>query len=310
MSIKAFSKSNILNKIEENKLLLISWLVFIFFFGITQVFSQPYSPGTQLNPGCSPGSSNCTVVINLVKTGTTANDTGLLQAYDVDGGTYTTFATLTAANTPTFDLAAGTTKGGSSIGDVVGPSSATDNMIVRFNGTTGKIVDSDGVILVGDYGEISNVSDITFITSGVLKTNVANADKLVFQAYDVDGASYTTFGTLTAGNIPTFAISPTSLTIAGHIGTTYGSAPTLSSCGSSPSITGTDTAGKITIGGTGPNTSCTVTFNIAYTNAPACTLTGGNDGITIAAQTVVATLTITSSADMSGHTVMYHCIEL
>lgn len=35
-----------------------------------------------------------------LKTGTTANDTLLLQAYDVDGAAYTTLLTLTAANAP------------------------------------------------------------------------------------------------------------------------------------------------------------------------------------------------------------------
>ena len=36
-----------------------------------------------------------------LRTGTTANDTLLLQAYDVDGAAYTTLLTLTAGNTPT-----------------------------------------------------------------------------------------------------------------------------------------------------------------------------------------------------------------
>lgn len=46
-----------------------------------------------------------------IGTGTTAADTLLLQAYDVDGTTYTTFATLTANNTPTMDLASAVTIG-------------------------------------------------------------------------------------------------------------------------------------------------------------------------------------------------------
>lgn len=39
-----------------------------------------------------------------IRTRTTAGSTYSLQARDVDGGTYTTFATLTANNTPTFDV--------------------------------------------------------------------------------------------------------------------------------------------------------------------------------------------------------------
>jgi len=41
-----------------------------------------------------------------LQTGTTASDAALLKAYDVDGTTYKTFATLTAGNTPSFAIAA------------------------------------------------------------------------------------------------------------------------------------------------------------------------------------------------------------
>ncbi len=48
-------------------------------------------------------------------TDTGLGNTMLLQAYDVDGTSYTTFATLTANNTPTMDLAAAVTIGGNAI---------------------------------------------------------------------------------------------------------------------------------------------------------------------------------------------------
>ncbi len=50
-----------------------------------------------------------------VRTSTSAGNTLLLQAYDVDGATYTTFGTLTANNSPSFDLAAGVTLNGVAI---------------------------------------------------------------------------------------------------------------------------------------------------------------------------------------------------
>jgi hypothetical protein len=50
-----------------------------------------------------------------VRTSTSAGNTLLLQAYDVDGASYTTFGTLTANNSPTFDLAAGVTLNGVAI---------------------------------------------------------------------------------------------------------------------------------------------------------------------------------------------------
>ena len=50
-----------------------------------------------------------------LQSGLIAGNTALLQAYDVDGATYATFATLTSNNTPTMDLASTVTSGGQTI---------------------------------------------------------------------------------------------------------------------------------------------------------------------------------------------------
>lgn len=47
-----------------------------------------------------------------IRTGTTAGNTVLFEARDVDGGIWKTFATMTANNTPTFDFDASVTIGG------------------------------------------------------------------------------------------------------------------------------------------------------------------------------------------------------
>lgn len=47
-----------------------------------------------------------------LRAGDTASNTLLLEAFDVDGATWVTFATLTSANTPTMDLAASVTQAG------------------------------------------------------------------------------------------------------------------------------------------------------------------------------------------------------
>ncbi len=49
-------------------------------------------------------------------------------------------------------------------GDVVGPASATDNALVRFNLTTGKLI-QNGVITETDTGEFENVNGIQFDTT-------------------------------------------------------------------------------------------------------------------------------------------------
>jgi hypothetical protein len=58
----------------------------------------------------SIGNSSFPLVSTAIQTQTTAASTTLLQAYDVDGTSYTTFATLTANNTPTMDLSDSVTK--------------------------------------------------------------------------------------------------------------------------------------------------------------------------------------------------------
>lgn len=50
-----------------------------------------------------------------IRTGTSAANTLLLQARDVDGASYATFATLTANNSPTMDLSSAVTQGGNSL---------------------------------------------------------------------------------------------------------------------------------------------------------------------------------------------------
>lgn len=54
--------------------------------------------------------------------------------------------------------------GGSGSGDVVGPSSATDNALARFDGTTGKLI-QNGTVTQDDNGSLANVNAVTFDTT-------------------------------------------------------------------------------------------------------------------------------------------------
>jgi len=56
------------------------------------------------------------------------------------------------------------------IGDVVGPASATDNAVVRFNGTSGKLI-QNSVVIVDDIGSLTlpvSSNGITFPTGDTL----------------------------------------------------------------------------------------------------------------------------------------------
>ncbi len=104
-------------------------------------------------------------------------------------------------------------------------------------------------------------------------------------------------------------------TFNGHVHTT-GTDPTLSSCGTSPSIIGSDTAGTVTIGTGGVVSDCTITFATAYTtNAPACVVTSRMSGTSIGLYiSAASTSAITVSKDAgsgpfpASGVFSYHCI--
>ena len=122
--------------------------------------------------------------------------------------------------------------GSGSGGDVVGPASSTDNALVRWDTTTGKLVQNSTVIL-DDTGNLSAVASVTMSTGGAFRTGTTNANTALIQAYDVDGAAYTTFITLTAANTPTCALSGVTIdgSVIGGVTPAAGSFTTLSATG-------------------------------------------------------------------------------
>lgn len=104
-----------------------------------------------------------------VRTGTTAADTLLIQAYDTNTGpAYTTFITLTANNTPTCDLSSAVTIGGQPIPHgtltqynvlVGGASNAITS--VAPGATTGVALVSTGATSDPAFGAVSLVNGVT-----------------------------------------------------------------------------------------------------------------------------------------------------
>ena len=96
--------------------------------------------------------------------------------------------------------------------------------------------------------------------------------------------------------------------LGGHMSVVGGSAPAASSCGSTPSptVAGTDLAGRLTTGGTA--TSCTLTFASTYTNAPMC-LVRGEGTATDPTYTTSATA-ITMTVDVAATVYDYICIKV
>ena len=96
------------------------------------------------------------------------------------------------------------------------------------------------------------------------------------------------------------------LTVNGHV-STDGTAPALTSCGTSPSIRvgSTDTAGEVTEGSV--STGCTITFASAYTTAPFCTVTM-QSGLSGSYTVSTTAITVTNIGALSSTKINYNCI--
>lgn len=94
-------------------------------------------------------------------------------------------------------------------GNVSGVAPSVDNAIVRWNGTAADSIQNSGII-------IDDSSNMVFATATAIRTSTSAGNTLLLQAYDVDGAAYTTFATLTANNTPTLDFNTTTT-----IGTSY-----------------------------------------------------------------------------------------
>lgn len=83
--------------------------------------------------------------------------------------------------------------------------------------------------------------------------------------------------------------------------------PTLTSCGSgSPTISGSDTAGVVTMGTSA--TGCIMTFVNAYTNTPYCTVTWQGTPLLSQSYTVSNTAITLTQTSTGGNKVNYTCL--
>lgn len=92
-----------------------------------------------------------------------------------------------------------------------------------------------------------------------------------------------------------------------------GFTPSLSGCGTNPSLVGSDNAGRITVGTGGGIATCTVTFVTAWTQTPACIVQGvGTNQADIMTQSLSTTqfqLVRAGAANIADSTVVaYHCL--
>jgi hypothetical protein len=85
-----------------------------------------------------------------------------------------------------------------------------------------------------------------------------------------------------------------------------GTAPALTSCGTTPSIVGNDHHGTVTMG-TGAPTGCIITFNVAYATTPQCVVTWHATPLASQSYTRSTTAITLTQTGTSSNLVSYVC---
>jgi len=143
--------------------------------------------------------------------------------------------------------------------------------------------------------------------TGIQQSTGSNTGDVAIKTYN--GGSLGEVARFTsAGNVGIGTTTPVNkLTVAGDIGL-YGTIPTITSAGISPSIRkgSTDTAGEITEGSA--STGAVITFATVKTNIPFCTLSS-EAGLLFSYSVSTSAITITNIGALSSTAVTYHCIQ-
>lgn len=128
---------------------------------------------------------------------------------------------------------------------------------------------------------------------GTMSTQGGTSDNFIF------------FGAGQSVNAMTISSSTSSVTFGNHILATGGTAPTISSCGVSPSISGSDTFGSVTVG-TGVVASCVINFGTAYGTAPRCVISSSTAIASATVATSTTQLTV-GGTSLTGDLVNWIC---
>lgn len=143
----------------------------------------------------------------------------------------------------------------------------------------------------------SNIAGVTTTVRGSLSTGSGTSGDIIAQTGGT-GAAATVQNTAATGW--TLKGASQHFQFGGNI------APAITSCGTgSPSITGADNAGVVTIGTTA--TACTITFHTAFGATPVCVLNDQTALVNLTSYTVSTAALVLTMAANSGNLISYIC---
>lgn len=149
--------------------------------------------------------------------------------------------TVSALNASDFRTAIGA---GTGSGDVVGPASATDNAIARYDGTTGKLIQNSAVTIADTTGSISFNGSAARILGNF--NGATHSDRVLFRTFNVNNET-------AVGAIPNGTSTTAGFRAYNNSGATNSSIAIIE-C--------TSTESKITSGTVGSGTALPLTLNV------------------------------------------------
>jgi len=189
--------------------------------------------GAAIYLGSDDANTGAPILFFYSSNGTTAAPTAstagnLLGLITVKGRTSNTFVQSSALSFSVSSVVGSDIYGQMDV--QISDAAGTTTSYLTANGTTGTVIAGVPIVLGNGLA---------------LKTDTTTAHTAVIQAYDVDGAAYSTFATLTNGNTPDFSIIPPSGGTITLQATTYKSSD--GSSGIAASITTGDLVGKTAV---------------------------------------------------------------
>lgn len=185
---------------------------------------------------------------------------------------------------------------------------ATINMTPNAPQAATNIISGNVVIASGGYGIVGSGNDSVIsnniVRGGVNCINLTGGTGRIVTGNGCFGQSGTPIVNYDATdficNNTQLGCNPPKMRVAG--GT-----PALTSCGTSPAIVGSDLTGEVTMGTAAP-TGCVITFSVAYTSAPICSVTWAatplaSQSYAISSSAITLTQTATSS-----NKITYTCV--